>query len=58
MVLKQRCMCHWGVGTFTLTPPSYTVNLSQLMLLKTEGRSISGCPTVERLVETRTVSVL
>lgn len=34
---------------------SYVVNLSQLMLLKTEGHSISGCPAVERLVEIRTV---
>ena len=35
---------------------SYVLNLSQMMLLKFEGKSIAEAPSVDRLVELRTVS--
>ncbi|XP_022108787.1 neuroguidin-like isoform X2 [Acanthaster planci] len=34
---------------------SYLMNLTYVMLQKTEGRKLSGCPAVDRLVEMRTV---
>ncbi|XP_038070230.1 neuroguidin-like [Patiria miniata] len=34
---------------------SYLMNLTYVMLQKTEGRKLSGCPAIERLVEIRTV---
>ena len=39
--------------TFTC---SYLIDLTYVVLLKTEGQSISGSNTVQRLVETRIVS--
>jgi U3 small nucleolar ribonucleoprotein protein LCP5 len=34
---------------------SSLINVTQLMLMKTEGQSINGCPPLLRLVEIRTV---
>ena len=38
-----------------MAPSSYLMNLTYVMLQKTEGRPVSGCPAVDRLVEIRTV---
>ena len=36
---------------------SYLINLTHVMLIKVQGKSINSCPSVIRLIEIRTVRI-
>lgn len=54
LIERTSCNCLLLSNTFVLHF-SYLINLVHYMLLKTQGRPIENTPTIDRMVELRTV---